>query len=527
MPYITVYMKMIGLSPSETALTCGIVSIITAFVRTFIGGVADKLNAHKTVLMLMCVLTATFHGSMLFVPKRTTPETSNWTNEMQIHCGTNGAHVFFCRARPADGQHIEVAVNISSNAESESYAGDGERDVSVSAPACRWTCTFKQQTNTKLQAAQVCFAQTLRKNCTPLHDTITFEFGLNKLHLRSTEDCQALGPSNSYDASCSCYTLRSFIVGHDTFEQMVCQNQTALTCTSDAEYNCLHSLNGSNANNKPTQTSSVSRTGVHFGWIFWVIACLYLLGQSTAQPIFGLADAMAFTVLGEERSKWGRQRLWGTIGFAIFGLVSGILMDAYGHGKNEYTVAFLLFGTFMILASVSACQYSIHGLDVTCSSQVFRDVLGLMRRPDAFVLFCAILVYGTYNGLIVTFLFWYLKLLGDVPQVLFGLCLVQNCLLEIVMLFFSGTLQKRLGHVLIMSIVFVMFAVRMAGYSLLRNPWMVLCVEPLHSITYGLMYASASTYASRITPPGTHGSVQSIIGSLHFSFGELCCNAKM
>ena len=515
-------MKMTGLSPSETSLACGVVYIVNAFSHPFIGGLADKFNAHKKGMMLLCLLSATFHGCMLFVPQRSAPETNHLSKDVQLHCGTNGAHVFACSGSPADNQPLEVAFNVSSNMENNSYADNGARYLSFNAAACKWTCSVGQRENGGQRGEQVCFARSLHKQCIELHDATTFAFGVNKLQRKPAENCRATETSNTDEQSCHCYAMLSFVIDNDIFEQMDCQNQTALTCTID---HC-GPVGGYVARNTAKRATATDRKGYHFGWIFWGIAILYLLGQMTLQPVFGLTDAMTYTVLGEDLHKWGRQRLWGTIGCAVFGLLSGVMMDAYGHGKNEYTMAFLLFALFMILTSISACQYNLRDVADKRSSQVFRDVLSLVRRPDAFVLFCVVLIFGMYQGLIYTFLFWYLKLLGDVPQVLLGLCLVHGCVPETIMLFFSGKIIRKIGHVFSMSLVFVAFAVRMGSYSFLRNPWMVLCIEPLHAITFGLMYANASTYASRITPPGTHGSVQSIIGSLFFSFGKLFCHAE-
>ena len=469
------------------------------------------LNAHKTVSVVMFLLSVIFHGSMLLVPQRTTPETNYLTEDIQLHCGTSGAHVVICSGPTAHKQHLDIAVNISGKTEGESYGDDGEGYLPFNATDCRWTCKIRQHENTTRQTGQVCFARSLYKKCIMLHDATTVVFGVTKLQRKPAEDCSATDSRNSNELSCHCYKMLSVVVSHDSFEQMVCQNQTAPICSTD----CAGLLDGS-----IVLETSQERTGYHFGWIFWGIAIPYLLGQVTIHPVFGLTDAMAYTVLAENLGRWGKQRLWGTVGATVFGLTSGVLMDVYGHGKNEYTIAFLLYAILMVLASVSACQYNLRGLNLTRPSRVFQDILGLARRPDIFVLFCVVLIFGMYNGFIYTFLFWYLKLLGDVPQVLFGLSFVHSCVPEAIMLFFSGAIIHKIGHVFSMSLVFVAFAVRLGSYSFLSNPWMVLCIEPLHAITFGLMYSAASTYASRITPPGTHGSVQSVIGSLFFSFGE-------
>ncbi|KAI0237693.1 Major facilitator superfamily domain-containing protein 6 [Lamellibrachia satsuma] len=174
----------------------------------------------------------------------------------------------------------------------------------------------------------------------------------------------------------------------------------------------------------------------------------------------------------------------------------------------------------MLLTVFFVCQHNVSSRRVTCSPQVFKDIVGLIRRPEAFVLFTLVLVFGMFMGVISTFLFWYLKLLGDVPQILFGLCILCSCSMEVFVLFFSDRVFRLISQVNCFSIACVVYAIRLASYSVIRNPWMVLLVEPLHAITFGLMYSAASTYVSSITPPGAHGSVQNIIASLHFCYGK-------
>jgi nitrate/nitrite transporter NarK len=68
LPYLAVYMKHIGLSPSETAIIYGVMPFLGAIVRPLFGAVADKLQKHKLVLMLCCFFTGIFHCCLLWAP---------------------------------------------------------------------------------------------------------------------------------------------------------------------------------------------------------------------------------------------------------------------------------------------------------------------------------------------------------------------------------------------------------------------------------------------------------------------------
>ena len=508
-------MKMLGLTLTETAIICGTIPFIHGVTRTIIGGLADKMNAHKSVFMLLCLVTAISYGCMVFVPQRTTPEAGHRTVHVELHCWTNGAHFFVCNGGSS---------TVDADIEGESHGSVAARYISFNASVCRWTCSVEEQHSNTNHTETMLFIRPNQTDCLTVNQTATFEIGLGKLQRTTAENCRALTSPITDNGFCSCYTLQSFVVHDDTCEGMQCEKPTRLICKADCVHKKDVSIGGLGLHNDSRGLSPSDRTGIHFGWVFWSVAILYFLGQLTQQPLFGLNDAMLYTFLGDKRNTWGKQRLWGTIGFAVFGPISGLLMDNCSLGQNEYTVAFLLFVVFMLLTVFCACQHNVSSRRVTCSPQVFKDIVGLIRRPEAFVLFTLVLVFGMFMGVISTFLFWYLKLLRDVPQILFGLCILCSCSMEVFVLFFSDRVFRLISQVNCFSIACVVYAIRLASYSVIRNPWMVLIVEPLHAITFGLMYAAASTYVSSITPPGAHGSVQNIIASLHFCYGE--CSGK-
>ena len=88
------------------------------------------------------------------------------------------------------------------------------------------------------------------------------------------------------------------------------------------------------------------------------------------------------------------------------------------------------------------------------------------------------------------------------------------------MLWLSGYFIQRLGYVGCLYFALVCYSIRLFVYSIVDNPWVVLTVEPLHCVTFGLMYAAASSYASVIAPAGMAATLQGLIGGIHFGIGE-------
>lgn len=82
----------------------------------------------------------------------------------------------------------------------------------------------------------------------------------------------------------------------------------------------------------------------------------------TATVIFFFNAYLYFT--GEERRKeYGKQKMWGSIGFGIFGISAGYLVDVFSKGQLEkdYTCIFYIMLIIMICdIVVSATLKKVH-----------------------------------------------------------------------------------------------------------------------------------------------------------------------
>ncbi|CAG7822843.1 unnamed protein product, partial [Allacma fusca] len=90
---------------------------------------------------------------------------------------------------------------------------------------------------------------------------------------------------------------------------------------------------------------------------------------------------------------------------------------------------------------------------------------------------------------------------------------VQCVIGEVPFFYLSGWFIKKLGHVHCMSLVLGGFALRFLLYSVVTNPWLILPVELLQGVTYGIFYATMASYAFIVSPPGTGATVQSFVAA--------------
>lgn len=101
-----------------------------------------------------------------------------------------------------------------------------------------------------------------------------------------------------------------------------------------------------------------------------------------------------------------------------------------------------------------------------------------------------------------------------------GITITVGGIFGIPLLVMSGPIIDKIGHANVLFIGFVFYAVRLMGYSLLYNAWYCLIFEAMESVTTGLAFTAAVTYAAKLSTTTTDTSIQGLLGGLYFGVGE-------
>lgn len=88
---------------------------------------------------------------------------------------------------------------------------------------------------------------------------------------------------------------------------------------------------------------------------FWLILILLVLVNAGNAATTTMADTVCFYILGDNRHKYGHQRMWGSMGWGIFGAISGALVDLYSKGRvqTNYTPA-LIIASILLTVNLQA-----------------------------------------------------------------------------------------------------------------------------------------------------------------------------
>ena len=269
-------------------------------------------------------------------------------------------------------------------------------------------------------------------------------------------------------------------------------------------------------------------------FVFWDRRALVFIGGEDGVLSSKASIVNRINTLLLQEGSYGRQRLFGAVGWGIFAAVTGAVVSH----TSIYSI-FVLHALLSLLAAVPTAQLDfrpllsklggpggaaprgsggsplkkhnsevIHlddddgaagdkaGLDLEEEGgqrqpadepaaaaaappqpavRFWAGVGQLLGSPDALVFFAQALVLGYGVGNIETFLFLYLDRLHG-SATLMGLSLTVTCLAEGVVFYFSGEIIRGIGVQKCLHIVFAAFLVRLGCYATLAswgNPWLV------------------------------------------------------
>ncbi|XP_063840861.1 major facilitator superfamily domain-containing protein 6-like isoform X1 [Scylla paramamosain] len=260
--------------------------------------------------------------------------------------------------------------------------------------------------------------------------------------------------------------------------------------------------------------------GVWEHWQFWMFTLLLFVGMIAFSTGVSITDAVIVDTIGKN-GDYGIQRAWGTVGWGLMGPVSGLLVD-WQSGSNvtkNYMPAFLIclvLGSCDILISSTTIKVP----KITTEHNVLKKIWPILRHPRFFV-FCIFVIFnGFFDGVVASYLFMMQENMAmgtsamNHMKFLQGMTIFVQCGIEAPFMFINSWFMRTLGAHYVTSLVFFLYIFRLLGLAVVGayGPvWATLLVEILNGPCYGLGYTAIVIFSSKLSPPGTSTTVQSIV----------------
>ncbi|GFY49508.1 MFS_1_like domain-containing protein [Trichonephila inaurata madagascariensis] len=288
-----------------------------------------------------------------------------------------------------------------------------------------------------------------------------------------TDNCRTEPPFCGADCLSSCYRCQPDAAicaktkNSDQFPMNIssaCEEQVLLKCQNGSAEWCSNSLEDFGG------TSTIENPLLQLCLMSLFTAIIYMCMGSTAS----LSDAACFSMLEDKPHLYGKQRMWGTIGWGSFALLAGYLNQVVTGTSStyNYSAGFYMAVALFVLDMLMITQLKVE--NAKTSKNIFKDVGSLIVKPRILLFLLQVLFVGIFRGMSSYYVFWYLRTL-NASQFLLGCTSAVLCFLgELPFSSFLDGSLKRLGP------------------------------------CYGSLYAALTSYAKIISPEGTEATVQGI-----------------
>lgn len=220
-------------------------------------------------------------------------------------------------------------------------------------------------------------------------------------------------------------------------------------------------------------------------------------------PIASLADSATHAELGKNPFGFARIRVWGSVGFGALAATSGFL-----GGSHRPRMMILSSVSLMLAACFVTTRLASPALGR--ERAVLRRVLSYATRADLWILFVANAFYYAAHAVFDGYIGLHLRNLGH-SDAFVGLvwCVGVFCEVALMMRAPAIIARRRSSHLLVFcSSVAV---VRWLLIATVTNGPMLVAVQCLHSVTFGLWYLSLVAHVQRSAPSELRTSVQAML----------------
>ena len=227
-----------------------------------------------------------------------------------------------------------------------------------------------------------------------------------------------------------------------------------------------------------------------------------------------LVETLTFDHLREERGRYSRIRLWGSVGFIVAVMATGALLDMVPPVGVLWVCWSILLGILLYAMTLPEAQPLAH-------VRAEMPIGEILRQQKVRALMAACFAMSAAHGAFYVFYSIHLDAHGYAKTEV-GLLWSLGVLAEIVVFVFMARLARRFSLRTILLACFAAAVVRfvLMGWGVESLAIMVF-VQLLHGLTFGAYHASAIAAVNQWFPGKTQGRGQALYSSLSFGAGGL------
>ena len=247
---------------------------------------------------------------------------------------------------------------------------------------------------------------------------------------------------------------------------------------------------------------------------WWIALVLLLLFTHTSSMMSLTEAAMAHLVAGDW-GRYGKVRLWGSVGFMVTVFAAGAWFEHYGMGSFPGWTAITLAGVLLCTWFLPNVKEAAHH----ASEGPHEPVTTALRRPVVRWFFASLLFHVMAHFAIYGFLSLYLDSLGYSKATIGALWAV-SVSVEIAWFYLQGRWMGRFSMEKWLVICAAVTAVRMAMTAGLGSSLLALYLaQALHALTFATHHTACIAMVSKHFSGRLRGRGQALFTVMGYGFG--------
>jgi PPP family 3-phenylpropionic acid transporter len=230
-------------------------------------------------------------------------------------------------------------------------------------------------------------------------------------------------------------------------------------------------------------------------------------------PIIPLADTAVLEFVTSQQLSYGKIRLWGSVGFAVLVTLIGKVAQTFG-----LIWIFPIYATVMLLIFILSFRIPKYQ-----SHLQYRFIHGvaILRKNHRFILFLLgiflLMATGTAN---VVYFGIYIDQLGG-STTLLGFVWMVAAVSEVPIFLYADKIFRKATPLQCLIAASFASALRWYLYTLIKNPVLLVLIQPLHAVGFGCYYLGAIHFVRQESPPGWMATGQTLFWAVAFGLSAI------
>lgn len=235
-----------------------------------------------------------------------------------------------------------------------------------------------------------------------------------------------------------------------------------------------------------------------FGLMAGIMAFFYFCQT----PMNAMMDSVSLLAAERMNRSFPSIRMFGSLGYAVCAILFGYLLKHYGSDET------IVIGLVVVAISLVFSLF-LGNFQASLRKFEFGGLVGIFKQRETIAFFVMIMLVSIAHRINEGFLALAMRERGADDSVI-GVASLASSVSEIPMFFVLAKFGHKFRELPLLTIASLMYVVRLSLLSLANDPWMMVALQTMHSVTFAIFYITALRYLQIIIPDEFRASGQAV-----------------